>query len=361
MVVKRRKAKPLLIVLISLVVLFVLLVVTAIVSWNILTSPVNKNNDTTIQVVIPNGTTSVEIANILKEKDLIKSELIFKIYIKLNNVNYLKASTYNMNQTMSLKEIVTMLETGNSYNPDEIKITFKEGERITDYATEIANNTENSYEDVINTINNKEYLATLIEKYWFLTDNILQEGIYYPLEGYLAPNTYYFTNSSVSIEAIIEKMLDQMAVELESYKNKISDNPHHYLTMASIAELEGTNTANRKDIVGVFNNRLAIGMSLGSDVTTYYALQHPMTSDLTTEQFNTVNPYNTRSQTMAGKMPIGPICNPSASSLEAAINPNVNDYLYFVADKNGIIYFTRTNAEHTAKVAEIKEKGDWIW
>ncbi len=360
MVVKRR-AKPLLIALIAIITVIVVLIVTAIITWNVMLSPVDKNNDKKIEVVIKNGSTSREIATILKEKELIRSEFFFRVYLKISKTNYLKATTYYMKQSMPLKEIVSMLEKGNSYNPDEIKITFKEGERITDFAKAIANNTENDYETVISTINNKEYLNTLITKYWFLTDSILQEGIYYPLEGYLAPNTYHFTNSKVKVETIIEKMLDQTSKILEKYKNQISSNPHHYISMASMAELEGTNTTNRKDIVAVFNNRLKLGMSLGSDVTTYYALQHPMNQDLTTEQFNTVNPYNTRSSTMAGKMPIGPICNPSDSSLEAAINPTNNDYLYFVADKNGKIYFTKTLAEHNAKVAEIKKKGDWIW
>ena len=360
MVVKR-KPKPLLIILVSIVLLLIIGGVSLTVTWNIMLSPVDEHNKDKIEVVIPNGTTSTQIAEILKDKELIRNELFFRIYLKINKSGSLKATTYNMNKSMDIKQIVTMLEKGNSYNPDEIKITFKEGERITDYAKEISKNTENSYETVIETINNKEYLATLINKYWFLTNQILEEEIYYPLEGYLSPNTYHFKNSKVSVETIIEKMLDQTAIELKKYEDTIKSNPHHYITMASIAELEGTNTTNRKDIVAVFNNRLKIGMSLGSDVTTYYALQHPMTSDLTTEQFNTVNPYNTRSATMAGKMPIGPICNPSKSSLEASINPNTNEYLFFVADKHGKIFFTKTNKEHEDKVAEIKRKGDWIW
>jgi UPF0755 protein len=100
---------------------------------------------------------------------------------------------------------------------------------------------------------------------------------------------------------------------------------------------------------------------MGSDVTTYYALQRPMTSDLTTKQFATVNPYNTRSTTMIGKLPIGPISNPSDESIEATLHYTDNDYLFFVADKNGKIYYTKTNREHEAKIAEIKANGDWIW
>ena len=152
-----------------------------------------------------------------------------------------------------------------------------------------------------------------------------------------------------------------MKKELEPFKNDMVSNPHYYLTMASIVELEGTNTDNRKMIVGIFENRLNSGMNLGSDVTTYYGLQVPMTSDLTTEQFASINPYNTRSTTMIGKMPVGPICNPGISSIEASVKPTNNDYLFFVADKNGKIYYSKTNNEHEKKIAEIKANGDWIW
>ena len=102
-------------------------------------------------------------------------------------------------------------------------------------------------------------------------------------------------------------------------------------------------------------------MNLGSDVTTYYAFDEEMSSDLTSEMFNTYNPYNTRSSKMAGRLPVGPICNPSLSSIDAAINPNSSNYLYFVADKNRNVYFTKSATEHEEKVQELKENGDWIW
>ena len=86
-----------------------------------------------------------------------------------------------------------------------------------------------------------------------------------------------------------------------------------------------------------------------------------MNKDLSSEEFLRDNPYNTRSVNMIGKMPVGPICSSSLSSIEASLNPTDSDYLFFVADKNGKIYYTRTNKEHDQKIAEIKEKGDWIW
>lgn len=354
---KKRKAKPLLIILIVLLVMAII----AGTYWFIMSSPVDKKSTSKVEVIIPNGTTTRQIGVILEQKGLIRSDFFFNVYVKLNGTKSMKASTYTMTKDMSLKEIIEVLESGNSYNPDVISITFKEGERITDFCNAIAKKTNHTYDEAIAKMKDKTYIQTLIPKYWFLTDEILNASIYYPLEGYLAPNTYQFTNKDVSLEAIIETMLKQTDKLLSKYKTKMTNSVHYYVTMASMAELEGTNTDNRKQIVSVFENRLLKGMNLGSDVTTYYALQHPMNQDLTTAQFATVNPYNTRSTTMMGKMPVGPICNPSDSSLEAAVNPTQSDYYYFVADKYGKIYFTRNNAEHNAKVKEIKDKGDWIW
>ena len=356
----KRKPKPLLIIIIIISILLVLLGI-AFGVWMYLSGPVDKNDKEEVEILVTNGMTSSQIGRALKEERLIHSELLFKIYLKLNNVNSLKAATYILHRDMNLEEIVKNLEKGSNYNPDQIRITFKEGLRITDYAEAIEANTNHTKEEVLKVFKDKEYAKSLIEKYWFLTDEILNTSIYYPLEGYLFPETYFFDNKDVEIKDIIETMLDQMEITLETYKTKIKEKPHYYLTMASIVELEGTNTENREMIVGIFENRLANRMNLGSDVTTYYGLQLPMTSDLTADQFNSVNAYNTRSATMIGKMPAGPICNPGKSSISASVNPTKNDYYYFVADKNGKIYYSKTIAEHNQKIAEIKAKGDWIW
>ena len=263
---------------------------------------------------------------------------------------------------MSLEDIVEELSNGSSYNPNLVVLTFKEGERLTDYAEVISVGTNHTYEEVIAKLNDKTYLNELINKYWFLTNDILNEDIYYPLEGYLSPNTYHFKDKDVEIEDIMTKILDQEEKELEKYKTSLTtENVHKILTMASVVELEGTNSENKKMITGIFYNRINSGFNMGSDVTTYYALQRPMTTDLTSQQFATVNPYNTRSTTMIGKLPVGPISNPSDESIDATINYTDNDYLFFVADKKGRIYYSRTNAEHEKTIKKIKDEGNWIW
>ena len=76
-------------------------------------------------------------------------------------------------------------------------------------------------------------------------------------------------------------------------------------------------------------------------------------------EIDEVNHYNTRPAAMAGKLPVGPICSPSKDSISATVKPTKHDYYFFVADKTGMTHFTKTNAEHNAKIAELKNDGLW--
>lgn len=347
------KPRPLLLVVLLAVILLILGI-----SWVYLASPVDKNDKKDIEVEITKGISVVKISNILKEEKLIRSKTLFKVYIKLYSNKTLKAGNYMLNRSMSLSEIVEVLEEGSKFDSSTLKLTFKEGQRITDYAKVVADSTNNNYEDVIAIFKDKNYMSELINKYWFLTNNILQDGIYYPLEGYLAPDTYYFKDSDVDTKEIIERMLDEMNKELTEYRVSLGDNVHYYLTMASIVELEGKTLEDRQNIMGVFNNRISAGMHLGSDVTTYYAFQASMSTKLTSEQYNTANPYNTRPTSKVGP-PIGPICNPDLTSIQASINPINNNYLYFVADSNGKVYYSRTIDEQNKVIQDLISSGKW--
>lgn len=358
---KRKLKKKIKILLITLVCVGIMLIVSCFL-YLFLISPVDSKSETDIELTIENGMSKAKIAGLLKENNLIRSEFLFNLLSRTGN-RTLKAATYQLQRSMSLREILDVLTDGNKFDPNIIKIRFLEGEGIKKYALNIANSTENTYEDVMAVLEDKNYINTLIAKYWFLTEEILDENIYVSLEGYLAPNTYEFKNKKVEVNKIIETMLDQTEKELKIFRDNIDDNYtiHQHMTMASILELEGINFEDRKKIAGVFYNRLNKNMNMGSDVTTYYALQKEMKADLTTDDFKMINPYNTRASNMGGKFPIGPICNPSLSSIKASFNPDNNDYLFFVADKNGKIYYSKTEIEHNQKVSQIKEEGNWIW
>ena len=322
-------------------------------------SPVDINDSKEIEIDIKEGTSTKQISHLLKEKDLIRNEYVFMFETKIKGNKSLKAGTYSLNKTMSMNTIIDIID-GGKVSPNEVTITFKEGDRLVKYANLVAKYTNNSKDDFIGISKDDTYLKELIGKYWFLTNDILNSNIYYPLEGYLAPDTYNFHKDD-SVETIIEKLLNEEDKKLSKYKSTISKNPHYYITMASIVEIEGTNLDNRKMITGIFENRLKANMNMGSDVTTYYAFNKELNESLDSSYFNTPNPYNTRASNMGGKMPVGPICNPSIISIEASISPTKNDYYFFVADKNRKIYYSKTQAEHNKKIAELKANGDWLW
>ncbi len=351
------------IALIILIILSIIVIIFGII-FNINLSPIDKLDNTKIVVVIPSNTSTKGIAKILKDEGLIRNENFFYLYLRIYKINDLKASTYELSPSMSLKEIISTLEQGNSYNPDAVSITFQEGINMRTIASIIESKTNNSADDVYNKLKDSNYLDKLIDSYWFLDGIINNPDIYYPLEGYLYPDTYFLKNKDASVEDIFKLMLDQMDKKLTPLKSDIEKkniSVHELLTLASIIELEGVSIQDRKDISSVFYNRISMHMSLGSDVTTYYAFKINMTDrNLTNSEINTYNPYNTRGPKMEGKLPVGPVSIPSFESIDAALNPTSTDYLYFVADKNRKVYFTKTYAEHNAKIKELKDEGVWL-
>lgn len=359
-------SKNIKIILIAIIIIIIGAILNIFVWYTSALKPVNnKSNigENVIRVEIEEKMGTSSIAELLEAKKVIKSANAMKIYCKINNVNVLQAGKYELDTAEDMATILEHIINGEVAS-DEIKITFVEGKNIRWFANIIAEKTVNTEDDVFELLEDEEYIDSLIEKYWFLTDDIKNEDIYYPLEGYLLPDTYVFENDEVSVKTIFNIILNYTEKYLNQYKKDINNNDlsiHEIMTLASIAELEGKSTEDREEIIGVFFNRLEEGMSLGSDVTTYYAFKVDMGErDLTAKELNTENPYNTRGPGMSGKLPVGPICNPSKSAIEAALNYKETDALYFVADKNGKVYFTKSNEEHNKMIKTLKSEGLWF-
>lgn len=344
------------------IVLITIVIVVCCLTYNYETSPVDKKSDELISFEVTEKQTLSTLGSSLKEANLIHSEMFYKIYIKLHNITSLQAGVYELSPNMSLKEITDVLTSGSTYNPNIVKITFKEGYNFRKFIKLITENTDISESDIKETLKDEEYLDELIQKYYFLTDDIKNEKIYYALEGYLYPNTYEL-DKTWNIKKIFELMLDETSKKLEPYKKEFENNEysiHEIMTLASIVELEGANSNDRNGIAGVFYNRLKNGWSLGSDVTTYYAVGIDFNErDLYQSELDDYNAYNTRSSKMAGRLPVGPICNPSINSIEAALNPTKSNYFYFVADKNKKTYFSKTYSEHNKTINKLKSENLW--
>ena len=160
---------------------------------------------------------------------------------------------------------------------------------------------------------------------------------------------------------MLENILDNTESKLEPFKSQLQNGTyttHQILTLASIVELEAVSDADRAMVAGVLYNRLNDGWSLGCDATTYYAAKKSMTEKLTQSDLTACNGYNTRCTSMIG-LPVGPIDNPSISSIKAALNPTKNNYYYFVADTNKKVYFTKNAKEHDQIISKLKDEGVW--
>lgn len=316
-------------------------------------------DDTNVMFVIEPGVTGKNVIDKLYEANLIKNKYTVYLYYKVNGNINLQAGTYSFNRTMDVESIFERLNNGNVVN-EAVQITFVEGKRLDKYVSLIAKGFDFTEEEIYATISNSIYLNELIAKYWFLSEEILSDGIYYPLEGYLYPDTYIFSASS-SIEEIFNKILDNTASKLEPYKEALTANDkysvHDILTMASIIELEGNSSEDRKTISQVIHSRLKDNWALGMDVTAAYGAKIEQSNREWEKYLYDKNPYNTRVQdgSMNGKLPIGPIDNPSLDSIDAALNPSDTNYYWFVANScTGDVFFQVDELEFGRKCNELK-------
>ena len=320
-----------------------------------------SNDKTLKEITIERGSIS-SIANTLYKEKLIKNTLAFKIYAKISRKTNLKAATYKLSPNMGTKKIINELYKGKGID-NQVKITLKEGYNINKFMKVITEKTNIKEEEIKSALSNKEYLQELINTYWFLTEDILNDKIYYSLEGYLYPNTYYLKSKDTTIKEVFKTLLDETKKQLDPYQDKIQNNKysiHEIITLASIIELEGVTLEDRKGITSVFINRLNNGMNLGSDVTTYYGAHINMGDrDLYAKEVNECNDYNTRCPTFK-KLPVSPIDNPSIESIQAALEPIESNYYYFVADKNKKIYFSKNITEHNNQIYKLKKEGLWF-
>ena len=308
-----------------------------------LLTPVSKES-TIVNFTINQGDSKMEIANNLKDANLIKSKYATLFYIVLSGNTNIQAGSYELNRNMSTEDIIRSLANGDVINAerDSVSLTFREGITLEEYLKLLSENTNLEYDAMLEEINNSEFLNSLIDDYWFLTDDILNNDLYYGLEGYLYPNTYQI-HTETTLNEVIRKMLDETAKQLEIFRSEIDASNysiHEILTMASIAEKEAMNYEDRTKVAQVIYTRLDRGMNLGMDVTTYYGVHKSMTETLTTLDLADDNPYNTRNASLIG-LPVGPICNPSSESIRAVLNPADTNYIYFFADIiTGNVYFT---------------------
>ena len=316
-------------------VLAFLITAGGILLWyNAQLAPVDASNTDKKVVVIESGSTPTQIAQTLKDEELIKNTTVFLWYTRLNGVqNNLQAGTYRLSPSESTPQIAEHLSSG---KVDTFNITFLPGATLADNRKVLI---AAGYGDA-------EVDAALSKSY----DSPLFEGkpASADLEGYIYGETYSF-GTDTSVEAILEHVFEEFysVIEENGLVAKYQAQGlslYEGITLASIVQREASQKGDdMPQIAQVFYSRLELGMPLGSDVTyQYIADKTGVARDPGLD-----SPYNTRRY--AG-LPPGPIATPGEKALLAVAAPAQGNYLYFLSGDDNVTYFGRTLDEHEANI-----------
>lgn len=280
-------------------------------------------------VLIERGKGVSAIAQKLESEGVITQPVLFKIAGRFGES--LKAGEYQFPAHVSMAEAIRMMQEGEVFDR---KVTIPEG--YTSY-------------QIVKLLNAREDLEGTISE-----NNI-------PEEGSLLPNTYHFVGGETP-QDIIARMQAAMTKTLdELWEGRAANLPvktkEEALILASVIEKETGVPSERGRVAGVFVNRLKRGIALQTDPTVIYAItkgkiqdegKGPLGRRLLSKDLQIDSPYNTYKNR---GLPPGPIANPGRDSIAAALNPEVHEYIFFVADGTGGHVFAKTLAEHNRNVA----------
>ncbi|WP_042146088.1 endolytic transglycosylase MltG [Paucisalibacillus sp. EB02] len=336
------------IVAIVILSLLIVLVVGGISGYTYVKSalePVDPGNEQGVEVEIPLGSSTSGIAEVLEKSGIIKDSMIFRFYIKFKNESGFQAGNYTFTKAMTLDQIIESLKSGRIIKEPVHRVTIREGLTIDEIAAIYADKLPISEEEFLEKVNDPDYVNQLMQKYPFLTEDILNPELRYSLEGYLFAATYDFYEESPPITTIIENMLDKTQSVLGQYMDAINEKGltiHEAVTMASLVEKEAVTEDQRKKIAGIFYNRLDAGMRLETDPTVQYA-KGIHTEKVLLKDLEIESPFNTYRN---DGLPIGPISNFSQNAFEAGINPEETEFYFFLHDGQGNIHYAETFEEH---------------
>jgi UPF0755 protein len=288
-------------------------------------------------VVIPRGSGLEAISLALSDADVIDRPLLFVAMAKVTGANRgLKAGEYAFPAHVSIAEALRILQSGKT-----VVRRFTVPEGLT-----------------------SSQIVTLLREEPALSGEIKDE----PAEGSLLPETYHYSWGDSRTD-LLKRMQAAMQTAIKTAWDKRSlslpiDNPKQAMVLASIVEKETSVPQERARVAGVFINRLIANMRLQSDPTVVYALTQGTGSlgrPLNRADWKYESPYNTY---LVDGLPPAPIANPGKASIEAVMNPEQHDFVYFVADGSGGHAFARTLAEHNRNVAHwrdvMKQQGEAV-
>lgn len=318
---------------------------------------VNPDSEEIVEVEIPIGSSSTQIASILEENGIIKDARVFRFYIKFKNELNFQAGQYKLSPKMTLKETVAELQTGKFIEEPIDRVTIPEGKTLEEIAQIFSKKLSFEEDEFVELANNDEFIEKQMDKFPTLfTDEILNKDILNPLEGYLFAGTYDIFDEDITADEVITMMIERTNKLMEDKIEELDDTDftiHEILTLASVIERESKFSEDRPKVSQVYLNRLEQNMKLQSDITAFYGLQHKAV--VTYEDVEVESPYNTY---VIDGLPVGPINSPSLESIEAVFNPEGEDFtkLYYFSRPSGETFYSDTLDEHNRIKGEYRHE-----
>ncbi len=320
-----------------ILVLILLILVAGVGGFFFLPGYLNRTFNENEEILTIESGDSLGIVSVkLYDAGIIKSKLWFK-YKGKDIATKIKPGGYTIKKGLTIQDIYSIIQQGEKES--QIVVTFPEGFILYQFASKLEESG----------ISTREEFIEKTEEYYNanLSSEFSNEQLYFSMEGYLFPETYYFSNKQTTEEIIytlyktgIDAWDEDMLAQLEQSEY----NKHQILTIASLIEREAYNDEERERISGVIYNRLRLGMPLQIDATVIYGIgegkEHM--SKVLFKDLESENPFNTY---VINGIPAGPIANPGKNSIYASLFPEVHEYLYYVMGDNGHV-FSKTFEEH---------------
>lgn len=319
-----------------------------------------SDEEAPVRFVVEPGTPARLIGQNLQQAGLISDARLFEAYVRVRGLStQLEAGSFVLSPTMTLREIVGVLQEARAAN---IRVTIPEGRRLEQVADYLAEAEVFQEEAALASYRNQALSGTLTTlsqaDFPFLAAR--PDGA--SLEGYLFPETYFIPAENPTAEDLLQRQLTTFAERVVPlYEAAIQQGTttltlHEVLTIASIVEREAVIPTERPAIAAVYLNRIANGIKLEADPTVQYAMGYQPAADqwwktpVFLEEYSGVDsPYNTY---LYPGIPPGPIAGPGLSSIQAVLTPDEHTYFYFVAlpDGSGGHVFAETFEEHSENV-----------
>lgn len=268
---------------------------------------------------VAEGTTAAEVANIFKDRSIIRSSTVFEVIVRLYGDRNITAGEYYFGSPQSVWTITKRLVRG-VYDVEPVKITIPEGTSAFGIARMLRD---------VPDFDAVTFYELAVQK-----------------EGRLFPDTYYIS-PGMEPEAVVRMMENNfnaqvgkahVAIRIAAFGKPFNE----VLVMASLLEKEANNSQDRRIIAGILWNRIKNDMPLQVDATFPYIIGKNSYT-ITREELKTDSPYNTY---VHKGLPPGPITNPGIDAILDAVTPIQTDYVYYLSDQNGEMHYSVTYEQH---------------